>query len=502
MKKLFYSLLALPVLMVACGEKSEAPVEQPKGATLELTSAETMEFDAEGGEGTITFDYDGNKLNTNGNSEPTTGKVLTIECAAEWITVASEVDVLASAINFEVAANETEEAREAVIKAYIKDLFIEVTIKQAAKENGGNDDPIDDPNDDPKEDVVEGWAINGTMNNWAKAEAIAMTEEDGFFVVKGFELAKEDNFNFILNGGEKSYGGNGVPATPNYVYDAKSWGSNISVAEAGTYDIYLSTDLKNYYIMSEGVSPSEAEVPLKPGEKRWSIKGNIMGYDDVEISLAKDSKYFTKKNVQFVDDVAEFAIYCNSEAVYGVESGSENAIEEAMTIVEGGEAIKLAVTEGAKYDLYYKYNESGASQLWVMPASQYPVVWELVSGGYMPYGNFLCYFVSEDVELTLDFTAGVSVVNYVMPEGVYYVQDTEETGFCFDLQYCQAKVRGFKTMLMDGTMTVKHENGLYDIFIDMRTPQLDIIKMHWVGEFAFDQYFQMMGGLSINNPEK
>ena len=120
----------------------------------------------------------------------------------------------------------------------------------------------------------------------------------------------------------------------------------------------------------------------------------------------------------------------------------------------------------------------------------------------MPYGNFLCYFVSEDVELTVDFTAGVPVQNYVMPEGTYYVQDTENTGFCFDLQYCQAKIRGFKTMLMDGYMSVQHVDGKYDIFIDMRTPQLDIIKMHWVGEFAFDQYFQMMGGQPINNPEK
>ena len=49
-------------------------------------------------------------------------------------------------------------------------------------------------------------------------------------------------------------------------------------------------------------------------------------------------------------------------------------------------------------------------------------------------------------------------------------------------------------------MTVKHENGKYDIFIDMRTPQLDILKMHWVGEFAFDSYFQMMGGMPISNP--
>ena len=265
------------------------------------------------------------------------------------------------------------------------------------------------------------------------------------------------------------------------------------------YDIYLSADLKNYYIMSEGVSPAEAEVPLKPGEKRWSIKGDIKGFENVEISLAKDSKYFTKKNLEFSGEAA-FYIFCNSEEAYGIKAGTEFVVEEAATIVKDGDAIKVNAVEGQKYDLYYLYKENGVSKLWLMPAGQYPVVWELVSGGYMPYGNFLCYFVSEDVELTLDFTAGVPVQNYVMPEGVYYVQDTEETGYCFDLQYCQAKVRGFKTMLMDGTMTVKHENGKYDIFIDMRTPQLDILKMHWVGEFAFDQYFQMMGGQPINNP--
>ena len=489
MKKLFYSLLTLPMLAVACGEPIDTPVDEPKQATLELTSADVVEFGAEGGQGTINFAYEGVGANVNDNASITTGEVLAVECAAEWITVDAEVDVLASAINFTVAANETEEAREATIKASIKELSIEVTVKQAAKENGG---------DEPKNEFVEGWAINGTMNDWAKAEATAMTEDGDYFVVKSFELAEGDNFNFILNGGEKNYGGNGQPAEPNFVYDAKSWGSNISVTEAGTYDIYLSADLKNYYIMTEGTSPEAAEVPLKPGEKRWSLKGNVKGFEDVELSFAKDSKYFTMKNVEFVGD-AEFVIYCNSEVAYGANS-SNNAIEEAITIVEGGEAIKVAVEEGKKYDLYYLYKENGTSKLWVMPASQYPVVWELVSGGYMPYGNFLCYFVSEDVELTVDFTAGVPVENYVMPEGVYYVQDTEETGFCFDLAYCQAKIRGFKTMLMDGTMTVKHENGLYDIFIDMRTPQLDIIKMHWVGEFAFDSYFQMMGGHEINNP--
>ena len=495
MKKLFYFLLALPLAFVACSEKGEEPKDEPQSKeSLELTSAETMEFECVGGQGEITFLYEGNNLNTNGNSQLTSGKTLSIECEADWITVASEVDVLASAITFTVAENEAEEAREATIRATIKELAIEVLVKQSAAEKG--DDPIDTPTDK----FVEGWAINGTMNNWAKAEATAMSEEGDFFVVKGFELAADDNFNFIYNGGEKNYGGSGKAAEPNYVYEAKSWGSNISVSVAGEYDIYLSADLKNYYIRTPGTSPAEAATPLKPGEKRWTIKGDIVGSNGEEITLSRDSKYYTRKNVEFTAD-GEFYLLCNSATQYGVAEGTEYTVESAATIVEGGVAIKVPAVEGQKYDIYYQYKEAGKSQLWVMPAMQYPVVWELVSGGYMPYGNFLCYFVSEDVELTVDFTAGVPVENYVMPEGVYYVQDTEGTGFCFDLQYCQVKVRGFKTMLMDGTMTVKHTaNGLYDIFIDMRTPQLDLIKMHWVGEFAFDDYFHMMGGQPIQNP--
>ena len=496
MKKLFYLLLALPLALAACSPDEPTPQEPTSKEALELTSADTMEFEAEGGQGTITFHYEGNKLNTNGNSQLTEGKSLAIECSAEWIEVASEVDVLAQSINFAVAENKATEPREALIRATIKELAIEVLVKQAAAEQG------DEPIEEPKDDYVAGWAINGTMNNWAKAEATAMTEEGNYFVVKNFDLTAEDNFNFIYNGGEKNYGGNGVAAEPNYIYDAKSWGSNVSVSVSGTYDIYLSADLKNYYIMTPGTSPEEAQVPLKPGEKRWTIKGNIKGFEDVELTLNKDSKYFTMKNVEFSGN-ADFAVLCNSEVRYGVAAGTECALEDALTIVEGGEAIKVATTEGAKYDIYYNYKENGTSRLWLLPAGQYPIVWELVSGGYMPYGNFLCYFVAEDVELTLDFTAGVPVENYVMPEGVYYVQDTENTGFSFDLQYCQAKVRGFKTMLMDGSMTVKHtDNGLYEVSIDMRTPQLDIIKMHWVGEFAFDSYFQMMGGHQIQNPAK
>lgn len=496
MKKFLYSLLALPMLFVACGEEPDAPVEQPKQPKLELTSAETMEFDAEGGEGQITFNYTPGQVNENGNLKPTTGKQLDVECEADWITVASEVDVIMSVINFEVAANESEVAREAVIKASINSLSFEVTVKQAGVVNGGGNEP----------EYVEGWAINGTMNEWSKSEAIAMTEEGDYFVVKGFELAAQDNFNFIFNGTEKCYGGNGQASEPNTIYEAKSWGSNIHVAEAGVYDIYLSADLSGYRIMTEGTNPEEAEEALKPGEKRWSIFGAFEGNNrEEDVVLKADGKYHSTKGIKFVEDMT-FVVRCNGgdAGTLGVASSEAYAVEGAIKLEVKSNSnyeIKVAAEQGKKYDIFFTYNEDNY-EVWVMPEGQYPIIWDRVQGAYMPsYNNFILYLITNDIVLSLDFTAGnATIENYVIPAGTYYVGDTEGTGWCFDIDYCLAKIRGREVPILDGSMTIEHKNGMYDIFVDMRTATLDVLKMHYVGEIGFDPFFSNMGGLKLNSP--
>ena len=260
MRKLFFLLLALPLAFAACETTPDTPQEQPKGATLELTSNPTMEFDADGGQGTITFFYDGNNLNTNINTNPSTGRVLTVECDADWISVASEIDVLAERIPFSVEANSQTEPREATIKASIKELVIEVLVKQAAY-------------NEPTNEYVEGWAINGTMNDWEKSEATPMTEEGNYFVAKQITLTSNDNFNFIFDGGTKNYGGNGQAAEPNYIYEAKSWGSNIHVSETGRYDIYLSQDLTTYRIILTFCHPMDYSLPGS------SVHGDSPGKD-------------------------------------------------------------------------------------------------------------------------------------------------------------------------------------------------------------------------------
>jgi hypothetical protein len=49
-------------------------------------------------------------------------------------------------------------------------------------------------------------------------------------------------------------------------------------------------------------------------------------------------------------------------------------------------------------------------------------------------------------------------------------------------------------------MKIEHKDGKYDIFVDMRTATLDVLKMHYVGEIGFDPFFANMGGHELNSP--
>ena len=122
MKKLFYLLLALPFVVASC-EKKEEPAAPVKDPVLTLTSEATMEFTAEGDEGTITYTLQNAKE----------GVELTATCEANWVST----PVVGDTITFTVAANDGD-ARETKIVVAYDALSFEVAVKQEAK---ANDDP-------------------------------------------------------------------------------------------------------------------------------------------------------------------------------------------------------------------------------------------------------------------------------------------------------------------------------------------------------------------------
>lgn len=121
---MFYLLLAMPLAFAACNETPDVPPTPDPEPSFTLTSDATMEFEAQGGEGTITFVYDFTDKET---------AVVNIECTADWIEVADQVQASAASFTFAVTENEETEAREAVVRATISNLYFEVTVKQEGK---------------------------------------------------------------------------------------------------------------------------------------------------------------------------------------------------------------------------------------------------------------------------------------------------------------------------------------------------------------------------------
>ena len=116
------------MVFAAC-EPEPAPQPEPEkeyAAELTLTSEATMEFTAEGGEGTIT--YTAEMVEVTRESPVPKPEV---ECNAEWITLQS-ADF--EECSFAVLANDGE-ARETKIVVKYVDKSFEVVVKQAAKEN-------------------------------------------------------------------------------------------------------------------------------------------------------------------------------------------------------------------------------------------------------------------------------------------------------------------------------------------------------------------------------
>ena len=118
MKKLFYLLLALPLVFAACTEQPDDNPTQ-KEYELVITSNKVMEFTIEGGEGLIEW-----TINEVTRFSPVPEPLPTFVTEAEWIALDAE-----NLGAFTVAENEGE-AREAVLRVEYLDQVEEVTVKQ------------------------------------------------------------------------------------------------------------------------------------------------------------------------------------------------------------------------------------------------------------------------------------------------------------------------------------------------------------------------------------
>lgn len=475
MKKLFSLLLALPLLFVACHKGSDTPtiINEP---SLELTSDATMNFEAEGGIGEITYyltkgnDAIGDELNPDGNLSP-----VSIEASADWITI-HRTECYNGFIKFSVAEN-SNEAREATITISYKTKSIEVMVMQAA------------PSETPE---IKGWAVVGSMtNNWDVTAGIKMESIDGYFVARGVEVTTTDSFKFVKDGDmQSSLGGNGQLAEYNYKYDAMKYGSDIRVKEAGSYDLYINDVADTYYVMEVGKNPAEAYENVKPGEDVWYLTG--LGE---EIRLRKSGIFLSATSVNIDED--GFKLRNTLTGEYGAKvDGVAEVDDEIEVVVDGEHNIKVNVESNKSYDIYFSVE---TNKLWVTPRGGKPNVLNeatYAEGVWFDTMNFMITLKCEGLNIYLDCNAPKSSTDGIILEGTYSVEG--EDGYVINVVGSEVHNESGKNPLSSGSLTIKHISGGYDILVDVVTIKQHRIRAHWSGVVASNQF---MGG-AVENPAK
>lgn len=485
MKKFYFIFVALSLMFAACETPNNGNEpnddKRPTAPELVLMSDTVIEFDAEGGDGEIVYTLENAVEDVK----------LEATCDAAWITDIS----VGETVTFVVAANEGE-ARETTITLAYDALTSGVVVKQRAK---------------GEVPVVEGWALLGSMtNDWDVSSAVAMQSIDDYYVVYGFELDTTDSFIFICDGDMmQSRSGNGIPADVDHGYEAKKGGSDIRVKEAGVYDIYLSADLLVYYIMAEGNDPKNAVAPDIPVPNTWSLLGNFEGNNFAEdVPMMKRRDMFIAEDVVFAAEgdtgfKVRKGLSNRDEHNYGARTKKVRTVGEEIQLYsvadKGDNSVLVDVERGVKYDIYFK---PSSAQAWVMPAGQEPeieIAWTKVEGVMFDATNFGVFMYSDTHNLYFDFNSAIASEDGTIPEGIYYVADTQNTGNNFnDLgDYTLFKIYGVNTYPIDGTLEIKHISGGYDIIIDMITAHQEEVKARYTGVVEGNQYM----GRPITNPK-
>ena len=227
------------------------------------------------------------------------------------------------------------------------------------------------PEPEQPELEVSTWALVGSFNGWDAAGSTAFLSvlDADYFVYYGFEADATTEFKFVKDGkwasqGGAEVGGNGL-VEPNTIQPAG--GSNIKVTEAGTYDIYLSSDLAKFYVMTEGKLPSEATEPA-PVENQWGMMGCFVDNTWAkDVPMTKEGEWIVAKGAQFTE--LTFKIRANESWAdatnIGLAPGSaKGEINTKVSVATaeyskanlGGDAADIKLNgEAGTYDVYFSY---------------------------------------------------------------------------------------------------------------------------------------------------
>ena len=235
--------------------------------------------------------------------------------------------------------------------------------------------------ENPEPEVVQGepqpstWALAGDFNSWGDT-VMYTTDVDNLFVAKGVNIGayKEIKVKQVGNW-STSYGGGINYLNANIWTKVYSGGSNLSIINAGKYDVYFDNANKRIYVMTEGTDYATATEQSANGAApdlsgaSWGLCGSHNNWKAPDTKLEWDgtSGFYVARNAKLT---GEFKVRANNS--WGEDYGCGGTVTVNATagkaMSRGGGNCKVA---SGTYDVYFDF---AGKKIWVRtPGSAAPV---------------------------------------------------------------------------------------------------------------------------------
>lgn len=208
----------------------------------------------------------------------------------------------------------------------------------------------------PKPEDASDWTICGEFNDWGQGSVndLWMFVEGKYLVARSvtFKAGEQFKFRELLNwNSNKTFPAVPLEAGKYYpLYSGTETEGNISIAAAGTYDVYMSKDCKYVYLMNEGDDPENAVayLPEKPeNAASWSLSGTFVGWNDWW--MVEEGDFYVAKSVHLTT-ADRFKFRFQSD--WAMSRGGAGIVEPGFWYSLTSDGGDIQVGADGTYDIY------------------------------------------------------------------------------------------------------------------------------------------------------
>lgn len=462
LKNLFFMLLAIPMVFVAC----DAPKDEAAGKTELILSETSIEAEAKGGPQLITFEI----------KNAVSGKSVAATCEAAWV---NDIQV-ADYITFNIDANTEAEQREAKLVVTYDAIVVEVAISQKGKPASTIPVLTVDANATYEYDCKEQMGvINFTLEN-PVANVVVEASTTAEWISQVTVSMETSSVSFLVAANE----GEARTATINLTYGVLEAVATIEQAE------YINPeDVVVPFVITECWASSE------DGGKQWDVvfveSNPVRGPMQTRISFAlaeantqrvSDGTYSVENGGILLNPANENSFSTYRENVSDLATDITKANFEVATDTENKTISIVGTFSAADVNLSINYNgEMRGMDLGeaVSGAIEYNE-WSRV---YLQWSNtkeFLFYAISADeaLNLMLDVYHTGGVTKF-LPAGTYPVEASGTDKTEYVISGSKATYNGVDATLASGSITVEYADGSYKLIFDIT----DILDRSFIGTY-------------------